>query len=237
MTLKSLATGFERVGRTDLAGNLVFSGTAAGRYQITASAVGLAGEAVEFEAPAAETLRLILQPAPVLEQVTVFSGSRQEELREALNTRVEVIGPERLRDTGDESVAEVLRTVPGVLTRRGSETAGAAGEQIQGIDSRQVLVLLDGQPLVGARGIKRGVINLDRQPVSYLERIEVVKGASSALYGSDAIGGVVNLISQEPRGPFQTSLTTSGGSHGAPWKNRRNRFPHSRRPAGAAGRR
>lgn len=214
VTLKNLATGFERIGRTDPAGHLVFSGVTTGRYRVAAAAAGLAGDSVEFETSGTESVTLVLKPAPVVEQVTVYSGSRQEELREALNTRVEVIGPERLRDTGDESVAEVLRSVPGVLTRRGSETAGAAGEQVQGIDSRQVLVLLDGQPLVGARGIKRGVINLDRQPISYLDRIEVVKGASSALYGSDAIGGVINLISQDPHGPLRTSLTTSGGSYG-----------------------
>jgi outer membrane cobalamin receptor len=51
---------------------------------------------------------------------------------------------------------------------------------IQGLDSRQVLVLLDGQPLVGARGIKSGVLNLDRQSTVRLERVEVVKGAFSA---------------------------------------------------------
>jgi outer membrane cobalamin receptor len=51
----------------------------------------------------------------------------------------------------------------------------------------QVLVLLDGQPLVGARGIKRGAINLDRQSIGRLDRVEVVKGRLSP-HGSDAIG-------------------------------------------------
>ena len=73
---------------------------------------------------------------------------------------------------------------------------------------------MDGQPLVGARGIKRGVVNLDRQPVGRLKRVEVVKGASSALYGSDAIGGVINLITRDPERPFEGALVTSGGSHG-----------------------
>ena len=59
-----------------------------------------------------------------------------------------------------------------MISRRGSETAGAAGEQIQGIDSRQVLVLLDGQPLLGARGIKRGVVNLDRQSSAAWSRLK-----------------------------------------------------------------
>lgn len=101
----------------------------------------------------------------------------------------------RIEETGGhESVGEILREVPGVVTRRGSETAGSAGEQIQGIDSRQVLVLIDGQPIVGARGIKRGgVLNLDRQSTARLDRVEVVQGAASALCGSEALWGVINL--------------------------------------------
>ena len=129
----------------------------------------------------------------------------------------------RMRDTGYESVGEVLREVPGVLTRRGSESSAAAGEQIQGIDSRGVLVLLDGLPLVGARGIKRGVLNLDRQSVGRLDRVEVVKGASSALYGSDAIGGVINLITRDVRRPFESLFTVAAGSDGRLRRARRGR--------------
>jgi outer membrane receptor for ferrienterochelin and colicins len=76
-------------------------------------------------------------------------------------------------------------------------------------------VLIDGQPIVGARGIKRGgIINLDRQSTARLERVEVVKGAASAMYGSDALGGVINLISREPSSPFDASIAISGGSLG-----------------------
>src|SRR5690606_33339749 len=117
-------------------------------------------------------------------------------------------------ENGSQTVAEALRDVPGVVVRRGSETAGAAGEQIQGIDSRQVLVLLDGQPLTGARGIKRGVINLDRQSTARLERVEVVKGAASALYGTDAIGGVINLITRQPARPVEVAGSVAGGNVG-----------------------
>ncbi len=214
VTLTNLATGLERTVTTDANGQFAFAAVRGEHYRLTVSAAGFAPITREIEAGAAANLTFALEPALIAEQVTVFSGSRQEELRESLNTRVEVVGRARIRDTGYESAAEVLREVPGVLTRRGSETAGAAGEQIQGIDSRQVLVLLDGQPIVGARGIKRGVLNLDRQSVGRLDRIEVVKGASSALYGSDAIGGVINLITREPSNPLEVSLTTSGGNFG-----------------------
>ena len=213
VALVNAATGFEQVGRTGDAGTFAFPGLGSGPFELAVAAGGFAPVERLLEADAS-VVEVTLEPAPVVEQVTVVSGSRVVERRESLNTRVEVVSRERIRDTGYESVAEVLREVPGVSTRVGSETAGAAGQQVQGIGSRQVLVLLDGQPLAGARGIKRGVLNLDRQSVGRLDRIEVVKGAASALYGSDAIGGVINLITRDPDGPLETSLVTAAGDQG-----------------------
>jgi outer membrane receptor for ferrienterochelin and colicins len=187
---------------------------APGTYTVSIVAPGFAPASITVTLPAESPQEVVLSPAPVVEQVRVVSASRQDELRESLNTRVDVVTRSRMQDTGAETVAEVLRELPGVVTRRGSETAGAAGAQVQGVDSRQVLVLLDGLPLVGARGIKRGVINLDRQSTARLERVEVVKGAASALYGSDAIGGVINLISRDATAPLDLGATVSGGSHG-----------------------
>ena len=212
--LRNADTGFERLAEADARGGFLFRSLAPARYRLSGQARGFARAERDVEVPQASPVLLALAPAPMVEQVMVVSGSRQEELRDSLNTRVDVVTREWVRDTGYETVGEVLREMPGVLTRRGSETSAVAGEQIQGIDSRQVLVLLDGQPLVGARGIKRGAINLDRQSIERLDRVEVVKGASSALYGSDAIGGVINLVTREADQPFEGSLVASGGSNG-----------------------
>src|SRR5262249_11694658 len=133
---------------------------------VAASAAGFARseQRVAAAAPAATatsasaSIDFQLQPAAIIEQVTVVSGSRQAELRGRLNMQVDVVTQETIQNSGADTVGELLRELPGVVTRRGSEGTGAAGEQIQGIDSRQVLVLMDGQPLVGARGIKRGAI-------------------------------------------------------------------------------
>lgn len=215
VVLRRADTGFERLTQADESGRFVFDGLTPGRYGLSARARGFAPAEQALDVPPEAPPRLTLAPAPVVEQVTVVSGSRQAELRHSLNTDVEVLTRERLADSGAATVGEALRDLPGVVTRRGSESAGAAGEQVQGLDSRQVLVLLDGQPLLGARGIKRGVLNLDRQPLGRLERVEVVKGASSSLYGSDAIGGVINLVTREATRPLQGALSLAGGSQGA----------------------
>jgi outer membrane receptor for ferrienterochelin and colicins len=216
VSIRHNGSGLEQLAATGDDGTFLIRRLPAGAFVVTVSAPGFAVFTDRLEVPGNAPLTVRLSPAPIVEQVTVVSASRQEELREALNTRVDVITRSRIEESGgQETVGEILRELPGVVTRRGSETAGAAGEQIQGIDSRQILVLIDGQPIVGARGIKRGgVLNLDRQSTARLERVEVVKGAASALYGSDALGGVINLISREPSSRFDVNLSVSGGSLG-----------------------
>ena len=207
-------SAFERIVESGRDGRFSVSPIGVGEYSLDVIAPGFAMFNTTATVPSEQALEIVLTPAPVVEAVQIVSASRQEELRESLNTNVNVLSRRIMEESGSQTVAELLREVPGVMSRRGSETAGAAGEQIQGIDSRQVLVLLDGQPLLGGRGIKRGVLNLDRQSVDRLEQVEVVKGASSALYGSDAIGGVINLITREATAPFETTGELSGGSFG-----------------------
>ena len=68
---------------------------------------------------------------------------------------------------------------------------GGEGIQMQGLDAQYVLILIDGVPLVGRSA---GTLDLNRISVGNIKQIEVVKGASSSLYGSDALGGVINII-------------------------------------------
>ena len=156
-------------------------------------------------------VNLELAPEILADQVVVVSGSREQELSENSNTKVDVIPSTMLHDTGYETVRDVLSEEPGIITRSGS-SGNRSQTQIQGIDSRQSLILIDGLPIVGAKGIKSGILNMDRQSVGRLDRIEIVKGASSALYGSDAIGGVINMITREPTQALEGSVTASGGT-------------------------
>lgn len=212
VVLRNKKTGLERVVTTNDEGKFTFNGIADGEFEVVAAAKGF-GRVVR-DASASGEVSLTLEPAAITEQVTVVSGSRQEELRESLTTKVDVLTANDLKTTGYETVGEALREVPGVITRRGSETTPVTGEQVQGIDSRQVLVLLDGQPLSGARGVKSGIVNLDRQQVGQLDSVEVVKGAASALYGSDAIGGVINLRTKDQTEPFSASANIAAGNFG-----------------------
>ena len=182
---------------------------------IVASAPGFAVVRRALDVPGQAPVSLVLAIAPYQDRATVVSAAGRDRLRENAGSPISVVGGEAIRDAGYESVSQALREIAGMVTRRGSEGAPVIGEQIQGIDSRQVLVLIDGQPIVGARGVKSGIVNLDRESTAGLERVEVVKGAASALYGSDAIGGVINIIPREAKRAIEIGGRASTGSFGA----------------------
>lgn len=77
-----------------------------------------------------------------------------------------------------------------------------AGVQLQGFDSAYTLVLLDGEPIIGRTA---GTLDLNRLPVSLIEQVEIVRGPSSSLYGSEALAGVINIITRRPRAGLRVS--------------------------------
>ena len=95
----------------------------------------------------------------------------------------------RLSDILDDQIGIFIVTVFG----------GGNGFQIQGLDSEYTLLLVDGYPIIGRQS---GTLDLDRIAVGNIEKIEIIKGSSSSLYGTDASGGVVNLITAKTNEPF-----------------------------------
>jgi outer membrane receptor for ferrienterochelin and colicins len=114
--------------------------------------------------------------------------------------RVEVVGKDEIERRGALTVADALATQTGVRVGGGDYgyLGGVSALQIQGFDRDRVLILEDGERVIGDVG---GAIDLATLPASDLERIELVSGPQSALYGASAIGGVVNLISGPPAHP------------------------------------
>lgn len=140
-----------------------------------------------------------------VDETVVVTGSRTEQKLSESVVPTEVVTRQQVEESGAQDAADVLETVPGVEVERSFRGAGV---RMQGLDSEYVLILVDGKRVIGARD---GVIDLSRIPVERIERIEVVKGAASALYGSDAIGGVINIITRAPEAPQSGEVTVSGG--------------------------
>ena len=91
--------------------------------------------------PGGALLTMTLPMAPYQDSAVVVSESGRDRLRERAGSPISILGGEAIRDAGYETVTQALREMAGVVTRRGSEGAAVIGEQIQGLDSRQVLVL------------------------------------------------------------------------------------------------
>ncbi len=216
LSARNPVTGEIYSTRSNADGSFALCVKSRARYRLEAKAASLDPfvSFVEAGSAAAANVDAVLRVASLRSTVTVVSASRLEELQQEAPVRVEVVSKTDMERTGYERVSDVLSEIPGVVTRAGSMGA-VAGQQIQGLDSRQVLVLQDGLPVIGARGIKRGVVNLNRQSVGRLESVEVLKGAGSAMYGSDAIGGVINMRTREIPDRLDMGASLSGGSLGA----------------------
>jgi outer membrane receptor for ferrienterochelin and colicins len=216
--LRNVLTGVARQYITGDDGSFKFLDIAPGEYVLTGRAPGLATQTQSIQVKAgAQTLKfeLSLPISSARQSVTVVSGSRVEELQQDSPLPIDVLTRQGIQRTGYESVADALGEIPGVVTRNNASFSGASQQQIDGIASQDILVLQDGLPIVGARGIKSGIIDLDQQNIGKLDRIEVVRGASSSLYGTDAVGGAINMITHEPTQPFEGGVRISGGSLGA----------------------
>lgn len=128
----------------------------------------------------------------------VVTGTRSPEQAQRATVKTDVVTRDEAERRGATSVAEALATQPGVRVDPGafSQLGGVSGVRIQGFDLQRVLVLEDGEPMVGDIG---GAIDLSSLPVADLRRVEIVTGPTSSLYGSGAIGGVINVVTGPPR--------------------------------------
>lgn len=139
----------------------------------------------------------------------VVTGTRTEKILMDSPVRVDVIDRAAIEAQQAITVSDALQHLPGVQLRdiHGREGQGV---YLQGFTSDQVLVLIDGMPVTATAG---STVNVSAIGTANIERIEVVRGATSALYGTDAMGGVVNIITRQPE---RTALEVfwSGTSYG-----------------------
>ena len=134
------------------------------------------------------------------QRITVVTGSRTE--RRAADTIVptEVITRQQIEQLGVRDLPQLLQQHPGVemvYTNRGT------GIRLQGLDPEYVLILVDGQRISGRSG---SITDISRFSLREVERVEIVKGPGAALYGADAMGGVINLITRRPQKIFEGAV-------------------------------
>jgi outer membrane receptor for ferrienterochelin and colicins len=131
--------------------------------------------------------------ADVLDEVVV-TATRTERQLSTLPLPISVITSEEISRTGTPRLNQILNEQTGIILV--PDESGFEGIQMQGLDAAYTMILIDGTPLVGRNA---GTLDLSRISVGNIDRIEIVKGASSALYGSEAMGGVINVITKKPK--------------------------------------
>lgn len=124
----------------------------------------------------------------------VITATRTARQLSSLPLPVTLISKKKIIQSGTIRLNEILNEQTGIITV--SDESGFEGVQIQGIASDYILILIDGVPLVGRSA---GNFDLSRLTVGNIKQIEVVKGPSSSLYGSEALGGVINIITEKPK--------------------------------------
>lgn len=147
--------------------------------------------------------------APLSADVTV-TANRTEARRSSVGSAVTVITGDEIRRQRRVSVLEVLRNVPGLdIVQSGGPGRQASGF-LRGANSNQTKVLLDGIWMNDPSANR--AFDFSNIAVDNIERIEIVRGPQSTLYGSDAMGGVINIITRRGSGPARFQLGAMGGS-------------------------
>ncbi|WP_281233186.1 TonB-dependent receptor [Flavobacterium gelatinilyticum] len=186
---------------TSGSGYFSFSGLSNGTYTIRVSTMGFKDyiQQITLNGETLKPIRIEMEAGIDLNEVSVMGNKTKSNPENLVNAQysampVTVIDRKTIELMGSRRLDEVLKEQTGIaIVNNIGGGARSVGVQMQGFGSEYIMVLIDGQPMVGRNN---GNFDLSRISVSNIERIEIIKGASSSLYGSEALGGTINIITR-----------------------------------------
>ncbi len=152
-------------------------------------------------------------PANPLPADVAITPTRTETRIGSTGNALTVITEQEIRESGQTNIAEVLRGKVGLDVVRAGGPGGQTSVFLRGGNSAQTKVLLDGIPMNDPSSASRA-FDFSQLDIENIERVEVLRGPQSLLYGSDAMGGVVNIITKRGNGPTTARISGMGGSFG-----------------------
>jgi outer membrane receptor protein involved in Fe transport len=196
--------------QADARGVYRFNSIEAGTYQILASSPGLSSTSIEVVLSDDKTKKqdIPLKVSAMASQVVV-SASLGGALIPQIGSSVSIIDRQEIEDRAAENVVEIVRGVPGVEINQTARRGGMTSVFIRGGESNSNAILLDGIPM----NQFGGEFYLESLPSDGIDRVEITRGPESALYGSNAMTGVINLISQKGEGAPRFTALAEGGSY------------------------
>lgn len=190
-------SGRESTVQTDDSGNFSFSNLLKGKYRVTAESNGFStvSREISVDGNAVENFDISLSAGNISEEVTVTATRTQVATLDTA-VPVTVVTREEIEEKPVNTIGDIFRDLLGTSTV--NEGAFQVRPRIRGLESNRILVLVDGERLNNARtstgnaGIEIGLVETDQ-----IETVEVVRGAGSVLYGTDALAGTVNIITRD----------------------------------------
>lgn len=211
----SVAIEGTKIGTTtDEEGNFIFRKIAPGRYTIVVSCIGYKKEhhIVEVRKESVAHAHLELVPEATRLDEIVVSANRNETNRKEAPVVVNVLSEKQFEQNNAQDLVQSLGFQSGVRVEYNCQNCGFPQVRINGLEGPYTQLLIDSKPIMSALS---GVYGLEQIPVNMVERIEVVKGGGSALFGANAIAGTVNIITKEPLSPslsVGTDVQAIGGT-------------------------
>lgn len=182
---------------TDEQGNfrLALASSALTKAQLVVSFIGYRTDTLTLGARQTRYTVLLKPDLNALKEVVVISGTMKEVTKMNSPIPVEVYSPALFRKNPTPSIFESLSMVNGVQPQLNCNVCNTGDIHINGMEGPYTMVLLDGMPIVSSLATVYGLAGI---PNSLVKRIEIVKGPASTLYGSEAVGGLVNIITTDP---------------------------------------
>jgi outer membrane receptor for ferrienterochelin and colicins len=182
---------------TDLTGHYLMTNLPTGKIIVVASSIGYTSIEKEIEIKPKQSVQLdfeIAQDAVMLESVVV-SANRNESNRKDAPAIVNVLTPALFQNTNSVSLGQGLNFQSGLRVETNCQSCGYQEVRINGLDGPYSQILIDSRAIFSSLA---GVYGLEQIPANMIERVEVVRGGGSALFGSNAIAGTINIITREP---------------------------------------
>jgi len=199
--------------QTDFDGNYTISAPA-GTYELTFTYVGFTEQKQEVTVVAGQTttLNVILGEEATLLNTVVVTGNKFEKPLGEVTVSMEVIKPDLIENNNDTRMDQSLERIPGVTMIDGQANIRGGSGFSYGAGSR-VLLLIDDMPALSGDA---GYPDWDAVPVENISQVEVIKGAASALYGSSAMNGIINVRTAYPSSKPKTKISTFFGMNEYP---------------------
>ncbi len=181
----------------DIDGNYSIGNIPPGTYTVTASFLGFETKkhTITLKKNQKAVLNFILKEDSATLDEVVISGTMKEVTKLESPVPVEVYRPAFFKSNPTPSIFESLQNVNGVRPQLNCNVCNTGDIHINGLEGPYTMVLIDGMPIVSGLSTVYGLTGI---PQSLIERVEIVKGSASMLYGSEAVGGLVNIITKKP---------------------------------------